>query len=283
MKKYIIEWFVFFLILAILTLNIKTTHTTIYEYFYGKKIREYNVFKNIANKIKDGVMRAVNKLKGEIEKIKNQVLGIFNKIEDTFNEISKVLLSIPKRLSNIERGFRLSMEAIGDEVENLGKGLGLGFMKTFDLIGESGTLTINAMECGIDKINYLPQCFPIYVFDMIIYFNKLIFKSIMNAVELYIGFKRNYGIDMNLYMNYFYDTLIYLDKMVHKMTGFHFMRYPDFIMKRCYRCRQNVDTSKIIKKSKEVGRAFNEDLPRMLNEPVAKFKNAQRSFEDAFS
>ncbi len=273
----------FFLILAILALNIKTTYGTVYEHFYGKTIREYNVFKDIANKIKNGVMKAINKLKDEVNKIKDQIVGIFNKIEDAFNEISSVLLSIPKRLSNIEKGFRLSMEAIGEEVENLGKGLGLGFTKTFDLIGESGSLTINAMECGIDKINYLPQCFPVYIFDMIIYFNKLIFKSIMNAVDLYIGFKRNFGIDIQQSMNYFYDTLMYLDKILHHMTGFHFMNYPDFILNRCYRCRQSVDTEKIINKSKEVNKAFNEDLPRMLNEPIAKFKDAQRSFEDAFS
>lgn len=274
--KDMVEMFAFFLVLLILVLNIKSAG------WNRKKVREYNVFTDIGNKIKNGVNKAINSLKNEMNKIKNQILGVFQKIEDAFNEISSVMSSIPGRMANIEKGFKISMEAIGDEIENLGKGIGAGFQKTFDLIGETGNLTINAMECGIDKINYLPECFPVYLFDTFFYFTKLMFRSILNAAELYIGFKKNFGVDMNFYLDYMYDILVYMDKTAYNMTGFHFMQYPDFILNKCYRCRQPLNTEKVVAKSKEVSRAFNDDLPRLLNEPAQKFKTAQRSFEAAF-
>lgn len=282
--KNVIELFIFILILSIILLNTKNTYNCVFDAFYGMNndsIIEGNVFKDLGKKIKAGVDKAINAVKKEVNKIKDQILGIFNKIEEAFREISRVLRSIPGRMANIERGFQLSMEAIGDEVENLGKGLGLGFKTTFDVIGETGIYTVNALECGVNKIEYLPQCFPIYLWDGFIGLLKVMFKSIMNAAELYIGFKRNFGIDMHFYMNYMYSMLMEMDKIAYNMSGFHFMKYPEFILNRCYRCK-GLDSSKIISKSKEVGRAWNQELPRLLNEPVYKFKRAQDKFESAF-
>jgi len=270
------------------TLTKKLTELILSQFpFYKKTTREplksiTKAFKDLGNQIKKEVTKAVNAIKKEMNKIKDAILGIFNKIESTFNEITRVLNSIPGRMKKIERGFALSMGAIGLEFENLGKGLNTGFRATFDLIGEGGKTAIGAMECGIEKASWLPQCFPVYIFDGFIWFYTMLFKSIMNAAELYFGFKENYGINYRVVLDYAYNMLEQMDAYAYSFSGVHFMKYPEFILNNCYRCKQLQNTN-FIAKAKKVNYAFNEELPRLLNEPIGKFKEAQHEFESAFA
>jgi len=220
-------------------------------------------------------------VRNELFNIKRSILSIFDEIQDTFGEIARILNTIPGRMRKIESGFKKSMDAIGLELENLGKGLGMGFMSTFDLIGEGGKVSLGALECGVDKIEWLPACFPVYLFDMFIYFNKMLFKSLMNASELYFGFKDNYGLNYRVILDKMEEFLLQMDEYAYSFSGIHFMKYPEFILNNCYRCKQ-LEDSKLIEKSRNVNRIFNQEIPRLLNEPVYRFREAEMDFKQAF-
>lgn len=245
-----------------------------------KKIEK--TFIDLFNKIKSEVTKLIDIVRKALNDIKKQIFGIFREIESTFNDILDILNSIPRRLRNIERGFKISMDAIGMELDNLGKGLGSGFISTFDLIGEGGKTAIGALECGVEKIEWFAPCFPVYLFDMFIYFNKLMFKSIMNAAELYFGFKENYGLNYRVILDYMEDFLQRMDDYAYSFSGVHFMQYPEFILNNCYRCKQ-LNDSKLKEKSNRVNYVFNRRIPQLLNEPVYKFKEAEREFNRAFT
>lgn len=89
------------------------------------------------------------------------------------------------------------------------------------------------IKCSIETIIGLPNCFIFYVFDLFIGFLTLLIKFFCSfSPSLETARKTTWSIIMKL------------DKMIHSITGFHIVGYPDSVIKMCYKCK-NVSMPKM--------------------------------------
>ena len=111
------------------------------------------------------------------------------------------------------------------EISKMGKGLSkiLGFFtylgKFFKWIGE-------IIQCSIETIIGIPNCFMFYLFDIFVGF-------IMMMIKLFCSFSPTLERARKMVGK----IMKQMDKMLYSMTGFHFLEYPKSIVKKCYKCQ----------------------------------------------
>ena len=99
----------------------------------------------------------------------------------------------------------------------------LGFFKYlgkfFKWIGE-------IIQCSIETIIGIPNCFMFYMFDIFVGF-------IMMMIKLFCSFSPTLERARKMVGK----IMKQMDKMLYSMTGFHFLEYPKSIVKKCYKCQ----------------------------------------------
>lgn len=266
----------------------------IYRQQSTPKIQEGFLWDDIADAINDAVNAAVNAIKETFEKIieelkkafnvvKEKVMGVINRIVDVFEDIKHQFQVLPVRGQRIRSGFEKSGKALRMEFENLGIALKTGFDDTFELIGDSGKMSIEYLLCGLYKLGNLPMCIIFYVFDLFRLMFGWFFRSLVCAIELYFDSKKRFNIDLNAGIDQGKQKLVNLDKYIKKFTGYSLLNYPEYIESRCYRCKMSVTAKQVAEEANQVSYDFNHRLPDLMREPVNLFREAGRDFRDVFS
>lgn len=109
-------------------------------------------------------------------------------------------------------------DPIGGAIKKEFKKFGNSITKPFKQI-------IGYFKCGIDKIKNIPNCAPFYFIDMVFGVWFLFWGLLAYLIP---GLK-DVGKMVSKGINY-------LDSNIKKNAGFHINRYPERIMKKCYRC-----------------------------------------------
>lgn len=246
-----------------------------------------NAVKSAVNKAVDGVKRGFEKMLDELKKafdaVKRKVTRIIDDIVDAFASIQHQFEVLPIRGKRIRSGFEKSGKALVMEFDNLGIALKTGFDDTFELIGDSGTMSIEYVLCALDKLGNLPMCILFYIFDLFRMVFGWFFRSLVCAIELYFDSKRRFNVDLNAGIDKGKEKLKKLDKYIKDFTGYSFLSYPEYIEDRCYRCKMKVTAKQVAEQANQVSYDFNHRLPELMKAPAYMFREAGNDFRDVFS
>lgn len=214
--------------------------------------------------------------------------GIFddikNKISDFFDEVKHVadgFGQLGDRLGDIGAGFRESGQGIKHEFVNLGHSVDLGRQDIGRLLQIVGELVYNSLRCGYHKLHGLRCCFIFYIMA----FLGRVFYLIV-PLTVYI-LRTCSGIDLRERVRLMHKSLETTDGMVHDVTGFHFIHFPDSVRQKCFTCPGNFTLTGSInamkQQSEDINYDFKHTIPDLLNEPAKDFRNAATSFRSAFT
>jgi hypothetical protein len=225
---------------------------------YGKQEGFSNIIEglDIGKEMRKTFEKPFNKMKEEIGGPLNEIFGIVKKINDAFN-------SIPRRARALQGGFEKSVKGIELEFVNLGKSLDIGFSDIFDLIGTVG-------KCGIDTIKNIRTCMIWYIIDLI----GSTLYSIIVVLPVFIT-RMITGFDLQPFVDIVNNTLEYIDSLFFDYTCYLIFHLSDWVTKLCYTCKYQEKVDKIIVD-------FHETIPKLLDEPGQKFKEAKHDFDSIF-
>ena len=82
------------------------------------------------------------------------------------------------------------------------------------------------IQCSVETIIGIPNCFVFYMFDIFVGF-------IMMMIKLFCSFSPTLERARKMVGK----IMTKMDKMLYSMTGFHFLEYPKSIVKKCYKCK----------------------------------------------
>lgn len=99
----------------------------------------------------------------------------------------------------------------------------LGF---FTYLGKFFKWIGDIIQCSIETIIGIPNCFVFYLFDIFVGF-------IMMMIKLFCSFSPTLERARKMVGK----IMTKMDKMLYSMTGFHFLEYPKSIVKKCYKCK----------------------------------------------
>lgn len=99
----------------------------------------------------------------------------------------------------------------------------LGF---FTYLGKFFKWIGDIIQCSIETIIGIPNCFVFYLFDIFVGF-------IMMMIKLFCSFSPTLERARKMVGK----IMKQMDKMLYSMTGFHFLEYPKSIVKKCYKCQ----------------------------------------------
>lgn len=208
---------------------------------------------NIGQKMKDAFRKG-----GSIEK---GIKGPLEKFKDVFENIKRAFEIIPQRFKHLNRAFKKVGDGIKLQFVNLGKSLKLGFNDIFDLFGTLG-------KCGIKYVNNLRSCIIWYILDGIgstLY--SIFVKLPVFMIRILTGF------NMQPFVDGINCMVKYIDSLYFKLTCYHFIHFPDWVIQDCYTCnfQQKVD---------KINKDWLRTIPKLLNQPRRKFLQSEAHFKE---
>jgi hypothetical protein len=170
---------------------------------------------------KGGQIENTFKKGGSIEKGLEDPLKKIKKFIEQVNEAFKV---IPKRFGHLRRAFDKIGQGIRLQFKNLGKSLKIGFDDIFDLFDTLG-------KCGIKYVKNLRYCMIWYVLDLIGTTLYSVFVTLpVFMIRVLTGFNLQPFVDgINCIIRY-------IDGLYFKLTCYHFIHFPEWVIKDCYTC-----------------------------------------------
>lgn len=188
----------------------------------------------------------------------------FKPVIDFFAKVKKAFEDIPKRAKRFGNAFKYVGDGIKLEFVNLGKSLDLGFNDLFDVVGTLG-------GCSITYLKNFRSCIIWYIFDCIGTTLYAAFVELPVFVILQLS-----GIKLQPMVDMIHCFINEMDAICYKYTCFHFIHFPDWVIRDCYSCHFQDKVDKLAKD-------WTKTIPDLLNEPAKKFAQAKSNFEASFS
>lgn len=206
---------------------------------------------------KGGSIEKTFKKGGSIEKGLQDPL---EKIKKFIDDVKRAFEIIPERFKHLNRAFKKVGEGIRLQFKNLGKSLKIGFDDIFDLFDTLG-------KCGIKTLRNLPKCMIWYVLDCIgttLY--SVFVKLPVFMIRILTGF------NMQPFVDGINCIIRYIDGLYFKLTCYHFIHFPDWVIKDCYTCdfQDKVD---------KINKDWLRTIPKLLNAPRKKFLQSETHFK----
>ena len=218
----------------------------------------------------------------------------FEPITEFINRIKADLDEIPGRIKKFGSSFDKLGDALGAEFTNIGKSLQIGgddiggFLELiptiFPYLGKFfGQYLGPRINCGIEKIGNLNYCFFYYFMNMLGETIYTIFaRGPIFLIKLISGF------DLNPTALMLWDGVYCLDDFLYGMFGYHFIRWSDEIMDKCFLCKNLkpipiFNTQPFNAQIAKIKTDYKTTIPNLLNEPVSIFKAAGSEFKSVFT
>jgi hypothetical protein len=197
-----------------------------------------------------------------------------------FNRVSTGIDEIPKRMKHFKYGFENAFAGIKHEFVNLGHSFKLGGDDIGRLLQMVIELIYNSIRCGYYGMSNLRCCFVFYIASFL---GKLLYLIVPLTVYILRTFT---GIDLRERVKSMHKSLETTDEMLYDVIGFHFIRFPDSVRKKCFTCPGNFTLSGSIggikQQSEDINYDFNHTIPEWLNEPARDFRQAKNEFKQVF-
>jgi hypothetical protein len=106
-------------------------------------------------------------------------------------------------------------------------------VKFFKYLGKFFKWIGKMVECSVETVFNLPDCFLFYIIDLII-----------GTLALIIKFLCSFAKPLEKARLTIWGLIKWLDKKISEFTGFHIAEWPRSVVKKCYKCK-NVKMPKI--------------------------------------
>jgi len=98
--------------------------------------------------------------------------------------------------------------------------------KFFSYLGKFFTWIGDMIKCGFETIIGLPNCFIFYVIDIVVGFFTMLIKFLCSFSSTLESARRS-----------LWGLMKKIDSYVEEFTGYHFIQWPDTVIKKCYKCK----------------------------------------------
>jgi len=224
----------------------------------------------------------------------NDIGKTLGNIRSFFTNITKDLKQLPIRVNKFLSSFDTLGKALNSEFTNIGAALKLGgddiggffelILTIFPYLGKFFSQYLGPrINCGIEKIGNLNYCFFYYFMNMLGETLYTIFvRGPIFLIKLVSGF------DLNPIAIMLWDGIYCMDDFLYGMFGYHFIKWSDEIMDKCFLCKNLksmpvFDTQGFNDQIAKIKTDYKTNIPKLLNEPVTIFKQAGSEFKSVFS
>jgi len=206
--------------------------------------------------------------------------------EDGFS-IFKIFKIVPIGINVLAKAPTLA-SGFGDLVEGTAKGLINASLSTLDLFTTTFSFSLQGFKfmfilliCMVENLSNLNACILFYLIDMVILIVFLVLFSVLKLVDE-VFMIRLTGVSVSELIMSLAGPIIAFDDFVHSISGYHLIRYPDYIIKRCYTCSVKLNTKRTKETASDVIQTLFGVIPRRADEPLAKISAAFTKFGSIF-
>lgn len=206
--------------------------------------------------------------------------------EDGFS-IFKIFKIVPIGINVLAKAPTLA-SGFGDLVEGTTKALINTSLSTLDLFTTTFSFSIQGFKfmfilliCMVENLSNLNACILFYLIDMVILIVFLVLFSVLKLVDE-VFMIRLTGVSVSELIMSLAGPIIAFDDFVHSISGFHLIRYPDYIIKRCYTCSVKLNTKRTKETASDLIKTLFGVIPRRADEPLAKISSAFTKFGSIF-
>lgn len=199
----------------------------------------------------------------------------------TFKRIICFLASVPRRVSNINAGYKNIFDGINKEFLAIGKSFHDG-VSSITLFGVYvGEFIRTYSQCGFKFFANFFSCAFYYIIDIIIYTIKYIIYLFVQLIYLiiYAIFKT----DVSYVEKQAYIALSVIDEVISPYLGFSLLniQWPKSVREQCYMCKR-LKTSAVKDKAINIKTTFKETIPNNFGHSRQLFGRGRRQFEEIF-
>ena len=133
----------------------------------------------------------------------------------------------------------------------------------------------------VENLSNLNACIIFYLIDLVVLLVFLVLFSILKLVDTAFMIRLT-GISISELIMSAVDPIIAFDDYIHSISGYHLIRYPDYIIKRCYTCSVKLNTKRTKETGSELINTLFGVIPRRASEPIEKIGSAFSKFGSIF-
>lgn len=200
---------------------------------------------------------------------------------ETFRRIICFLGSVPRRISNINAGYKNIFDGINKEFLAIGKSFhdGVSSITLFGLY--VGEFIRTYSQCGFKFFSNFFSCAFYYIIDIIIYTIKYIIYLFFQLIYLIIF--AIFKVDVSYVEKQIFIALSAVDEVISPYLGLSLLniQWPRSVREQCYLCKR-LKTSAVRNKAEDIKTTFKETIPNNFGQSRHLFGRGRRQFEEIF-
>jgi len=207
--------------------------------------------------------------------------------EDGFS-IFKIFKIVPIGLNVLAKGPVLA-SGFADLVEGTTKSLINLSLSAVDLFTHTFQFGIQGAKflfilllCMVENLSRFNVCIVFYIIDLICLIVYLFLFSFLNLVDE-LFFRRMTGMSLVGLIMSGYPMIVQLNDLIHDMTGFHIIHYPDTIITMCYTCSFKLNRKETGETGSNLLHTVTGVIPGRLTEPIAVLTSAITKMTSVFN
>jgi len=175
-------------------------------------------------------------------------------------------LKLPSKFQYIFKGIESGGKSLAFGIEGAVKSTFLGIEDVILVVIFLFTFTMKYFSCLVRFFVTLPGCFVSHIITCISSILYLIFP--LTSFIFWMGT----GIELMPYYEVVFEQIDEFDDIFAQIAGFHFWKFPQSVIKKCYTCNNKVlrlkdilaDVMKITKISDKIKIDFGKKVPRFM-------------------
>jgi hypothetical protein len=205
---------------------------------------------------------------------------------DTMKKLIDGFKALPKRFKSFGSGMTATISGVGLGIWGTFKSLGIGTTSITMAIYEVLKLIYKYSVCFFVFMYNLPYCFITHIIMLVFY----LFYYLCFELPILILAKVT-GLNLRPHVNELFKILYTGDDFLYQVAGFHILRLPPKIVKRCYTCQGKTiglntvlrDREVFDKVGRNITRDFKVKIPNTMRPATRNMQKARTDFKKAFS
>ena len=205
---------------------------------------------------------------------------------DTMKKLINGFAALPKRFKYFGSGMGAALSGVGQGIWGTFQSLGIGTASISLAIYEIMKLVYKYSICFFVFLYNLPYCFVTHIIMLIFYLFYYLFFELPILI-----LSKTTGLNLRPHVKELFKLLYAGDDILYQVAGFHVLRLPPKIVKRCYTCQGKSmglntvvkDTQVFDKVGKNINRDFKQRIPKTMRPATKNMEKARKDFKRAFS